>query len=123
MTRQKEQSINREWNSPEWSNSPRVEEKPFLTPTRLGILAFLAVGTGIALLYLWSSWQAVHWLNERHQAEIELQQLENERERLRFEVGQAFSLKRVETIARRDLGMGMPSTSSGTLNFLRLISE
>ena len=105
------------------SSASLVDKKPFLTSTRVGILAFIILATGIALLYLWSSWQAVHWLNERHQAEIELQNLENERERLRFEVGQAFSLNRIETIARGRLGMQMPSTTGGTLNFLRLIIE
>ncbi len=71
----------------------------------LGALVLLAV---LALFYLWQSWQSVYSLNELHRAQAELDDLRAERDQLLFEVGRAFSLERIERIARETLGMYRP---------------
>jgi len=114
---------NRARRDPWFSSTERVVESDFITPNRIVLLIFIFITAAVALFYLWTTWQAVHWLNERQQAEIQLQELEHERERLRFETEQAFSLKRVEEIARGPLGMRMPTLNDGTLHYLYLLSE
>ena len=92
---------------------------PFLNRQRLLILMGLFVGALIALFYVWESWQSVYWLNQFHQSQQELSTLENQRENLRFDVAQAFSLAKIEEAARR-LGMIRPSPDDKTLNYLDL---
>jgi cell division protein FtsL len=79
--------------------------------------------TLIALFYLSLTWKHYYLLNEIGNAETELQIMENERELLRLDVSQAFSLRRIESIARRDLRMESPEVSDGSLNFLRLLNQ
>jgi len=92
---------------PEADRSVRGEA--FLTRGRLILLLVLLVLTALALLYLWQSWQLIYWLNRVHQARIELEALQAENARLRFEVEQAFSLRRIERIALERLGMIRPT--------------
>jgi cell division protein FtsL len=80
----------------------------WITPKRALVLGALVVLAVLALFYLWQSWQWVYWLNELHQAQAELDDLRAERDRLLFEVGRAFSLERIERIARETLGMYRP---------------
>ena len=72
------------------------------------LLVSLLLIAALALAYLWVSWQWVYTLNELHKARAELQALQAERDRLLFEVGRAFSLERIERIARERLGMYRP---------------
>jgi cell division protein FtsL len=87
----------------------------FLTRARALLLLALLLLTGLALLYLWQSWQMIYWLNQLHQARVELEALRAEHARLKFEVARAFSLKRIEQIATERLGMIRP-----TLRYLML---
>jgi cell division protein FtsL len=92
---------------------------PFLTRQRLLILVGLFAGAFLALFYVWESWQSVYWLNQLHKSDQELSALENQRENLRFDVAQAFSLIKIEEAARR-LGMIRPSPDNKTLNYIDL---
>ena len=85
------------------------EGKPaFLTPRRLGLLFALLAITALALLQLWQSWRYLETLNELHRTQTRAEALRAERDRLLFEVARAFSLERVERIARERLGMTRP---------------
>lgn len=97
---------------------PQVDSRGrevFLTRARALLLVGLLLLTALALLYLWQSWQMIYWLNRLHQARVELEALQAEHARLKFEVAQAFSLKRIEEIAIGRLGMIRP-----TLGYLML---
>lgn len=81
---------------------------PRLASRRWLLLVGLLLVAALALAYLWVSWQWVYTLNELHKARAELQALQAERDRLLFEIGRAFSLERIEKIARERLGMYRP---------------
>ncbi len=66
-------------------------------------------GGALALAYVWLVWAWLLTLNALHDARAELQALQAERDRLVFEVERAFSLERIERIARERLGMFRPA--------------
>lgn len=93
------------------SNDSRREERneaPFLTRKRLALLLALLAITTLALLQLWQSWRYLEALNELHETQTRVEALQAERDRLLLEVARAFSLERVEKIARERLGMTRP---------------
>lgn len=88
----------------------------FFTPRRLGLLFALLAITALGLLQLWQSWRYLEALNELYRSRTRVEALRAERDRLLFEVGRAFSLERIERIARERLGMTRPEPT-----FLRLL--
>ena len=68
----------------------------------LGILSgsLLAV-LGLVVLYLWLSWQRVYWADQVTRSRAELSSLQIERDSLKAEVAEAFSLKRLARWARQ----------------------
>ncbi len=86
----------------------RQEKSTFLTPRGLGLLIALLAIFSLAFLQLWQSWRYLEALNEFHRAQTRVEALRTERDRLLFEVARAFSLERVERIARERLGMTRP---------------
>lgn len=97
------------WPPREIPTGRREDNTPFFTRGRLVALVALLALALLALFYLWQSWQYVYWLNELHRARAELEELQAEHERLKFEVGRAFSLERIERIATEELHMIRPS--------------
>lgn len=95
---------------PSWKGgTPSRDHTPFLTPARTWAVVLLLLLTVLALFSVWQSWQRVYWLNELHRSQEDLAELQASHERLRFEVGRAFSLERIERLAMEELRMIRPS--------------
>lgn len=73
---------------------------------RIG-LAIIILVTMLLLLYSWQSWQMTHLNSKLIDAKEQVEKLKEEKMILQFKVNQAFSLKRVERLAK-DLGMIEP---------------
>lgn len=71
------------------------------------LLVLMAVGLCILTLYRYSAIARMGY--EVNQLNQELRRLEQENGRLRLEVAQLDSVTRVETVARREIGLGEPT--------------
>jgi len=80
---------------------PRLSQRHLLV---LGLVIVLAV----SLVFLWQSWRWVAAYNELQEAQTQLEAAEAEHRRKRFEVERAFSLERIERIAKEQLNMSRP---------------
>jgi cell division protein FtsL len=92
-------------------NQPRrdaSEETKLELRQRHWLLLGLVVVVALSLVYLWQSWRWISAYNELQEVRAQLEATEAERERLRFRVERAFSLERVERIAREQLDMTRP---------------
>lgn len=86
----------------------KSSKRRLLTSKQTLILLLLIVVTLLLLLYSWQSWQMVHLSSKLIEAEEKAKQLEEERMILQFKVNQAFSLERIERLAKGKLGMIEP---------------
>lgn len=81
---------------------------------KLGIILILIAITFFSLLYLWQSWERINLSQKIRELEEKLAPLEEKHKRLEIEVIRAFSLDRIERIAKNKLGMVIPDTSTPT---------
>ncbi len=82
-------------------------QRPKLSQRHLLILGLVIV-VALSLVFLWQSWRWVAAYNELQEAQAQLEATEAEHKRARFEVERAFSLERIERIAREELNMTRP---------------
>ncbi|GEM_PF-1244011 len=94
--------------SPREGGASREDRERFLSARRLALLLGLLGIGALALLQLGQSWRYLDALNGLHEAQTRVEALRAERDRLLFEVGRAFSLERIEQVARERLGMTRP---------------
>ena len=94
--------------SPRKGGTSREDRERFLSARRLALLLGLLGIGALALLQLGQSWRYLDALNGLHEAQTRVEALRAERDRLLFEVGRAFSLERIERVARERLGMTRP---------------
>ena len=94
--------------SPREGGTSREDRERFLSARRLALLLGLLGIGALALLQLGQSWRYLDALNGLHEAQTRVEALRAERDRLLFEVGRAFSLERIERVARERLGMTRP---------------
>lgn len=72
------------------------------------LLLGLTIVVALSLIYLWQSWRWTSAYNELQDAHAQLETLEAERQRVRFQVERAFSLERIERISTDQLDMSRP---------------
>lgn len=89
-------------------NTPTEPQSGYLLSPgqRIG-LAIIILVTMLLLLYSWQSWQMTHLNSKLIEEKEQVEKLKEEKMILQFKVNQAFSLKRVERLAK-DLGMIEP---------------
>lgn len=75
------------------------------------VIAGSIVIAALALLYLWQGWQLAHLQAQLAAREELIAKLEAQVELLRLQAEQAFSLKRIELLAKTLLGMVEPELS------------
>jgi len=90
----------------------------FLTLPRAIAIILIVVITTLMLLYLWQSWQLIYLSGELLRSKEALELLESRNELLRLEVSKAFSLERIQRLAKGRLGMEEPA-----IKYLILPSE
>ncbi len=89
---------------------PRVREEPRTASfPRVAVFIFVAViVSGLCLLYLWQGTAILSLTAERESARAALTSIQEVNRYLEFKVDRAFSLSRVERIARNELHMEDP---------------
>ncbi len=75
------------------------------------MIASLIGLAALAMLYLWQGWELAHLQAQLAAREALVQELEAQVDLLHLQVEQAFSLKRVELLAKTLLGMVEPELS------------
>lgn len=83
-------------------------------PRALGLVALILLTT-LLLVYLWQGWQMSYLTGQLARSRAELELLEAKKEMLLLEVARAFSLERIEGIAKNRLGMVEPEIKYLTL--------
>lgn len=91
------------------------EKEALITLRRAIILIVSIVITTLALLYLWQSWQLAHLNAQLQVHRAILEKLKDQNELLQFKIEQAFSLERIERVAKEKLEMVEPSLKYLTL--------
>lgn len=93
----------------------QYEGEAFLTlPRAIGLIALIVLTT-LLLLYLWQGWQISFLTGQLARSRAELELLEAKKEMLLLEVAKVFSFERIESIARKRLGMVEPEIRYLTL--------
>lgn len=94
--------------NPRQMNIPAEPQSGYLLKPgqRIGLAIIIGV-TMLLLLYSWQSWQITHLNSKLIDEKEQVEKLKDEKMILQFKVNQAFSLERVERLAK-DLGMIEP---------------
>ncbi len=101
----------REKVAPRAYSLPRVREEPHSASfPRVAVIVIVAavVVSGLCLLYLWQGTAILALTAERESARAALTSIQEVNRYLEFKVDRAFSLSRVEQIAREELHMEDP---------------
>lgn len=88
---------------------PKINGFALKRPRLLPLLAFVTVLLAVSLFFVWSRLQVVHLEYDISSIEAQLRVVDQESQRLRLEAASLRSPGRIETVARNELGLRLPT--------------
>ena len=88
---------------------PKINGFALRRPNLMPVLGFIAILLGVSLFFVWSRVQVTSLEYEISQLESTLRAQSQETSNLRLEAASLSNPERIERVARKDLGLRLPS--------------